>query len=364
MTCEIEQATDHWLRGFRARTAAERIPVAVLFELTRRCNLNCRHCYLTAAERHGERRAEELDTAAVKTALTEWAAAGVLFLTLSGGEPLLRADVAEVYRFARELGLVVTVFTNGTRVTDAIAALFRELPPRKVEISLYGATAATHDAITGSPGSHAAAWAGIRRLRAGGTRVILKTVLMTANQSELATMEQQAAQIGSEFRHDSAIFPRIADGSPEPLALRVTPETAVAADMATPDRRQMWRQNIARAAAGAPPGERLYACSAGITAFHADPFGGLSPCLLARDFLCPTDARPFAEKWRAELGKIARVPRRGGPTSFTGELRGACAHCPAANRLETGNAEIESEYMRVTTRLRFDAAMSRIEGEP
>ena len=123
---------------------------------------------------HGERCAEELTTAAVKAALNEWAAAGVLFLTLSGGEPLLRKDFADIYRYARELGLVVTVFTNGTRLTDAIADLFRELPPRKVEISLYGATAATHDAITGIPGSHAAAWAGIRRLLANGTRASSK----------------------------------------------------------------------------------------------------------------------------------------------------------------------------------------------
>ena len=363
MTCAFETVTEQWLSGFRARTAAERTPVSAHFELTRRCNLHCRHCYLTAAERHGERCAEELTTAAVKAALNEWAAAGVLFLTLSGGEPLLRKDFADIYRYARELGLVVTVFTNGTRLTDAIADLFRELPPRKVEISLYGATAATHDAITGIPGSHAAAWAGIRRLLANGTRVFLKTVLMTANQHERADLEQQAAEAGCEFRHDAAIFPRIADASPEPLALRVTPETAVAADLATPERRRMWRKRIEQCAAGAPSGERLYACSAGITAFHADPFGGLSPCLLTRDFLCPADDRPFDEKWRAELGKIAQVPRRGETTSFTGKLRGACTHCPAANRLETGDAETEPEYMRTTTRLRFDMAMSRTKEE-
>ena len=107
MTCAFETVTEQWLSGFRARTAAERTPVSAHFELTRRCNLHCRHCYLTAAERHGERCAEELTTAAVKAALNEWAAAGVLFLTLSGGEPLLRKDFADIYRYARELGLVV-----------------------------------------------------------------------------------------------------------------------------------------------------------------------------------------------------------------------------------------------------------------
>ena len=359
MTGDIQAMTRQWTGEFRARTGRARIPTSAMLELTRRCNLRCVHCYLgdqvrQHALRHRERRPEE-----VKAALAEWAEAGCLHLLLTGGDPMLRPDFAEVYRHARELGMVVTVYGNGTLVTDEIVALFRELPPRKVEISLYGATAATHDAVTGVPGSHERAWTGIRRLHAAGIRIALKTMLLTANRHELEAMERQARELGVDFRHDAAVFPCIEDASPAPLALRVPPGEAVQRDLSRPGRKQKWRETIERVAAF-PEDERLYACAAGKTFFHADPFGGYSPCLLATRYGCESAGRPFHELWDGPLADIRRR-RRGQPAS--GPLRGACTHCPAFNALETGDEERDSEYMMTTARLRYQMALSPEAGD-
>ncbi|HOD99898.1 MAG TPA: radical SAM protein [Kiritimatiellia bacterium] len=361
MSCPADFTQD-WLAAFRARAARTRTPVAVLFELTRRCNLRCVHCYLGDQIAQHRRQAEELSTPAIKEAMAEWVAAGCLTMTLTGGEPLLHPDFAEIYRHARELGLVVTVFTNGTLVTPETVSLFQEFPPRKVEISLYGATAATHDRVTGQPGSHARAWAGIRRLLAGGVRVELKSVLLTLNRHELDALEAQARECGVPFRHDAAIFPRLADGSPEPLTLRVPPAEAVAADLATPERRSRWREKINRTAE-LPESDRLYPCTAGQTSFHADPFGGVSPCLLATDFYCAPSARSFARVWAEDLGAIRQCRRTRPDGSLVGPARGACTHCPAVNRLETGAPEVESDYARATTRLRHAAAQQAETGD-
>ncbi|MGD9611314.1 MAG: radical SAM/SPASM domain-containing protein [Kiritimatiellia bacterium] len=356
MNCAVETATREWTTGFRVRAAQSRVPIAATLELTRRCNLRCVHCYLgDQAEQH-RLKDRERDAAAVRNALSEWTEAGCLYLTITGGEPLLRPDFAAIYRHARERGLVVTVFTNGTLVADESVDLFRELPPRKVEISLYGAQAATHDAVTGVPGSHARAWTGIRRLHAGGIRVVLKTILMKANVAEFAALEKQAAEIGVGFRHDAAIFPCLHGGSRAPLALRVSPEDAVRVDMATAERRSTWRAKIAKTAPQ-PSADRLYACSAGLSAFHADPFGGLSPCVLAENYSCAAVGRAFRDVWNGELAAIQRRKRTRRADSLAGEMRGACTHCPAFNRIETGDEETESEYMRRTTRLRYAAAM-------
>ena len=346
-----------WTAGFRARAAKSRAPIAATLELTRRCNLRCAHCYLGDQVEQHRLRDCELGTEAMKAALTEWVEAGCLYLTITGGDPMLRPDFDEIYRHARELGMVVAVFCNGTLVTDEMVALFRELPPRKVEISLYGSTAGTHDAVTGVPGSHAKAWAGIRRLHKAGIRIVLKTLLLTTNRHELEAMERQADEIGADFRHDAALFPRLSDGSVTPLSFRVAPEETVRSDLATPERRQMWREKIERTAAH-PEDGRLYTCSAGLTSFHADPFGVLSPCLLALDYRCPSGNRSFHELWDGELEEIRHRRRTRAGGSFSGDLRGACTHCPAFNRLETGDEEQESDYMKQTTRLRFEAAMS------
>ncbi len=356
MTRAVQAATGEWTAGFRARAARSRLPVSATLELTRRCNLRCLHCYLGDQADHLRDEDRELATAAVRAAISDWVEAGCLYLTITGGEPLLRPDFAEIYRHARNLGLVVTVFSNGTLVTAGIAELFREWPPRKVEISLCGATAETHDAIAGVPGAHARTWAGIRRLQAAGVRLALKTVLLKRNLGELPEMERQAAEIGAAFRHDAAIFPCLDGGSRAPLALRVSPAEAVRADMATAARRAMWRAKIEQTA-GAPADDRLYACAAGRSAFCADPFGGLAPCLLAENYRCEPAGRPFREIWNGELAAIQGRKRSRNDVVFAGEMRGACAHCPAFNRIETGHEEMESDYVKKSTWLRYGAAM-------
>ena len=358
MICPMADTTTlEWTAGFRARAAKARTPISATIELTRRCNLRCPHCYLGDQADQQRRRDQERGTEAVKTSLTEWSQAGCLYLLITGGDPMIRPDFAEIYRHARELGLVATVFCNGTLVTDEIVALFRELPPRKVEISLYGATAETHEAITGVPGSHATAWAGIRRLQEGGIHIGLKTLLLKTNLHEFEAMERQAVEIGAGFRHDAALFPCLSDGSASPLAFRVPPGEAVRRDMAAPERRRMWREKIERTAAH-PEDGRLYTCSAGLTSFHADPFGVLSPCLMAMGYRYRAGSRSFRDLWNGELAEIRRKQRTRPGGSLSGNLRGACAHCPAFNQLETGDEEQESDYMKQTTHLRYAAAMS------
>jgi MoaA/NifB/PqqE/SkfB family radical SAM enzyme len=350
-----------WTLDFRLRAARERRPIAATLELTRRCNLRCVHCYLgDQADQHRQKNLE-LDTEAVKAAISEWVEAGCLYLTITGGDPLLRSDFPEIYRHARESGLVVTVFTNGTLVDDGITALFAELPPRKVEISLYGATAATHDAITGVPGSHTRAWEGIRRLQAAGVRLVLKMMVLTVNRHEFEAVERQAVETGAGFRFDSALFPCLQGGGRAPLDLRIAPEEAVALDMADAERRAMWRDKIEQMAAH-PDDDRLYPCAAGLNQFHADPFGGLSPCLMAAAYREESAERPFCERWQGGLSAIREQRRTGDGGSFGGGLRGACTHCPAFNRLETGDEETESEYMQRTTQLRYAAAMGDPDG--
>ena len=95
-----------------------------------------------------------------------------------------------------ETACLVTVFTNGTMVTDEIIEAFTELPPFEVEISLYGATAGTYESVTRVPGSYEKCLRGIRGLLDNGIRVNLKTMLMTVNRHEFAAMENIAKDFG------------------------------------------------------------------------------------------------------------------------------------------------------------------------
>lgn len=349
------------MNAFRARAGARRVPLSAVLELTRRCNLRCVHCYL--GEKAARAADPERDTAAVCRSLDEWAEAGCLELLITGGDPMMRDDFAAVYRHAAESGMLVTVFCDGVLVTDAIVALFRELPPRWVEVSIYGATADTYERVTRVPGSHARAWKGIRRLVEAGVRLKLKTMLLTLNQHELGEMAEQARAMGCQFRFDAAVFPCLTDPGGEaqpatdaaPLHLRVSPEVAVAWDLAFPERRRKWAAAIEKHRSGHLAGSGVYACGAGVNGFFADAYGNLSPCLMATHFRYRQQGRPFLDIWNREMIEIRAMRRTLPDGDLYGPMRGACSHCPALNRLETGDEETESDYMKETTRLRYEA---------
>lgn len=118
------------------RAALSKSPISAVLELTPRCNLRCRMCYIRMtpeemAPRGRERTAEEWLALA-----EELRDAGVVFMLLTGGEPLLRPDFPRLYRALIGMGFSLSLNTNGTLVNDEIAALFRELPPAAVNLTL------------------------------------------------------------------------------------------------------------------------------------------------------------------------------------------------------------------------------------
>ncbi len=122
----------------------DRIPLVGSMATTYRCNLDCRHCYL-----EGCRQTDEIGCEAWLGIIDQVAAAGCLWLIMTGGEPLLYPEFERIYRHARSRGLLIGVFTNGTLVGPSIIDLWRELPPYVVEVSLYGYSAETYAEVTG-----------------------------------------------------------------------------------------------------------------------------------------------------------------------------------------------------------------------
>ena len=200
---------------FRERVGIDRrrIPIEGTIETTYRCNLNCVHCYVNQPAASIEERERELSLERLKQLVDEIVAEGTLFVLFTGGEVLLRPDFPELYLYARSKGLLVTIFTNGTLVTDRIADLFVEARPDKIEISLYGMTKETYDRVTRVPGSFEKCIAGIQRLVERGLPLTLKTMALAWNHHEIEAMEAYAKSLGLVFRFDSSLNPRVDCGS-------------------------------------------------------------------------------------------------------------------------------------------------------
>ena len=162
-------------------------------ELTERCNNACLHCYINLSEENKKAKARELSTAAWRDILAQAAELGALSVRITGGEPLLRPDFQEIYLHARRLGLQVALFTNGRLITPELAALFARIPPReKIEITVYGMTPATYQAITGAPEGYAELRRGVDLLLEHQVPFIVKGALLPPFKLERAAFEAWA----------------------------------------------------------------------------------------------------------------------------------------------------------------------------
>jgi radical SAM protein with 4Fe4S-binding SPASM domain len=336
---------------YLAKAAQIRILLTVSLELTRRCSFRCVHCYLGNQENIRKHRQQEMDTTSIIRLIDEIAATGVLFLTMTGGDPMIRSDFLEIYRHAVRSGLLVTVFCNGSLIIDEIVSTFIQYPPRAVEVTLYGANKDTFEAVTQQVGSFAACMAGVERLRQGKVRLRLKTMVLTLNQADLSVLWQRAEEMDVQFRHDCSIIPALANGDNDnrsnagdnlhdTLRFRLTPEQAAAADLSIAQMREKLQERFCMTVP-AEQSTKLYRCGAGKSSCHITPYGKMQPCLIT---LQPSiDITVGKEVFQAAWQSISKlIPEQEAGDDFSCNRckdRSLCTGCPSNFAAETGNAE-------------------------
>ena len=330
-----------------------RVPINGTIEISHRCPLNCSHCYNNLPMGDAAARGREMSTADHYRLLDELAELGCLWMLYTGGEIFARRDFLDIYTYAKKKGFIVTLFTNGTMITEAIADYLVEWKPFEIEITLYGATRETYEALTRIPGSYDRCMRGVRLLLERNLPLKLKTVGVTINKHEVAAMRQIAEDLGVEFKFDAMMNPRIDCGS-SPLAVRLAPHDVVELDLDDPPKVAEWRR---LAIEHAPPpveeGEplELYDCGGGVNSFSIDPYGDISICVLSHVDRYNVRDGSFREGWEY-LANVRRKPATR-PTKCTNcALRSLCGMCAANGELENHDPEAPVDWLCHTAHLR------------
>ncbi len=308
------------------------IPLAVQLDLTYRCNERCVHCYLDHAD-HGE-----MNTAEIKELLEQMAEAGVFFLTLSGGEIMMRRDFFEIVEYARQLSFCVKLKTNAVMVRQREADRIQELALDSVQISVYSHRDEVHDAITKLPGSLQRTIAAVRLLVERGVKVVFANVLMRENFQDYPGVQALAAEVGAEFTIDPTITPMM-DGDRSILDLNI-------------ERAQL--QQVFRDASilgtspeefcvppGGPPtaddAQNMLPCSAGHTFCYVSPYGDVYPCV---QFPLPTgnvSSSRFLDIWKhsPQMKEVRSITLSDLPVCSTcAHGGGSCTRCPGLAYME------------------------------
>ena len=268
------------MAAMSAKALKLNIPLSVQVDLTYRCNERCVHCYLDHHD-HGE-----MTTVEIKDLFDQMADAGVFYLTISGGEILMRRDFFDILEHARMRTFAIKLKTNGILIREKEADRIKALGVESVQISIYSHLPEVHDAITKFPRSLEHSIDAIRRLRSRGIQVIMANVLMVHNVRDYLGVKELAAELGAQFIIDPMITPMM-DGDRSILNLNVD-EAALREVM----RSEALVGNVEEFCAPpkSPDEESLdmLPCSAGHTACYVSPYGDVSPCV---QFPCPAATR-------------------------------------------------------------------------
>lgn len=185
----------------------------VFWETTAACNLTCRHCRRIELKKDLQQLTTEEATriideiaAVARTQSTEPGGPPTI-LVFSGGEPLLRSDIFDLAKQARNGGLAIALATNGTLVDDAMVDRIRTAGFQRVAVSIDGADPSTHDAFRGLTGSFDAACACLARLREAGVATQINCTVARHNRDQLPTMRELALSLGVQALHLFMVVP-------------------------------------------------------------------------------------------------------------------------------------------------------------
>ncbi|MCP4381858.1 MAG: radical SAM protein [Hyphomicrobiales bacterium] len=321
-------------------------PFLVALNLTRRCNLNCAHCYLDAGTRESDDTGE-LTTTEVKDLINDIAAiSNEIMVVFTGGEPLLRADLAELVAHASGLGLMAVIGTNGMGLNDRRVIALKQAGAQGVGISLDSLDASVHDAFRGLPGSWERVMAAIDACRRNDLRFQLHFSVTDDNAHELDDMIAYAREVDafalnvfflvctgrgekmtniSAQTHDSVIR-RLTE------AARRETEIMVRAKCAPHFKRIAWELDPEWPITAAH-GYEAGGCLAGTRYCRITPTGGVTACPYMEEEVGSVREQSFAEVWRnAPQFQALRRPAlegRCGACEY-GKICGGCRARPLA----------------------------------
>lgn len=350
-----QSAVPQMLTALHERGQRLGLPIAGTFELTARCNFNCKMCYVHLTEEEQRKRGREL-TAAEWIALGEAAAkAGTVFLLLTGGEPTLRPDFAEIYRALHKMGMMISVNSNGYLIDEAMTALFQQETPTRVNISLYGTGNETYRRLCGVP-AYERIVKNIAALRGAGVEVKLNLSLTPDNICEMDQIVAQARSMGAQIQATPYMFPpvRRSLGSFREQ-FRMPPEQAgefqARYNLLTMSREQFcllasqMSRGIAHGNAADCAGNpgRGMACRAGGSSFWLTWDGKMMPCGQMREPAFDVNALGFDAAWQeTRRASVAiRLPQECANCS----LHFLCQACAAMCYAETGRFDGKPEYL-------------------
>jgi MoaA/NifB/PqqE/SkfB family radical SAM enzyme len=329
-----------------------RLPLEGSVDLTYRCNNACRHCWISIPANSSEKE-NELTFDEITRIVDEARAMGCHRWAISGGEPMLRPDFAEIFDYITRKSVSYSLNTNGTLITPRIARLMKRKGAKM--IALYGATAQVHDHITRTHGSFDAAMQGFAYLKEAGAGFTVQIIPMKDNYGQLNAMIRLAESLSPHWRIGAPWLYLSASGNKERngeiLEQRLHPLEVI--DLDKPDlsmKDTLVKEEGSGCRHAGDDGLLFASCIAVRRDFHVDPYGHMSFCAFIQDPSLRYDLKKgsFQRGWDAFIPSLAEKVTGGREyeeNCGSCEFREDCRWCPVYGYLEHRRFSAKVEYL-------------------
>lgn len=311
-------------------------------ELLDYCNFYCPHCYV-----HNQYM-NKMDINLYKKIIDELANIKCIWLLLTGGEVTLHPNFIEMYEYAYDRGLLITIFTNGYSINNDIIDLFRKKPPYEIEITLYGYNDETYYNFTKIKDSYSKVIKNIDSLIDIKSKLKLKTVVVKPLLKYLDKIKNVATSKNLEFRQDGILVPTI-NGNCKTYNFRVPAKTLAFLDKN--DANIIYKKNKDKNLS-----DDLYTCEAGNNSIFIDARAKMYICMMSRiDYYDLSKNNSTIKEGQHTLlkNKESKLKLTSKNKCFRCKLRMFCRYCPGVFKLATG-----SEYKHIPYYCQYSKEMS------
>jgi MoaA/NifB/PqqE/SkfB family radical SAM enzyme len=325
-----------------------RLPLNGSLDLTYRCNNNCLHCWLWEPVNSLEKE-KELSFNEICDIVDQARRMGTQTWSISGGEPMLRADFPEIFDYITSKVVTYSINTNGTLITPKIASQLKRKGSKM--IALYGATTETYDHITRHPGGFEMAMQGFRYMQEAGAGFIVQLIPMKDNYHEWEQMQELALSLSNNWRIGAAWLYKCADGemhrNEEIGRQRLDPRIVVELDK--PDTTNNFgKEHEFQVIEG---DDRIFAgCTDNRREFHIDAYGKMTFCSFIKDPELLYDLRTgtFQDAWENFIPSLKNKVRGGkefNENCGNCDKQTNCRWCGVYSYLEHGRYSAPIKYL-------------------
>lgn len=186
-----------------------KIPIQATFELTPRCNFNCRMCYVHLPNDKIAQYGKELTAKQWLELGKQAASMGVLSLCITGGDPLCHNEFETIWKGLSKLGFQITLQTNASLINDKILALLDDYPPELIKITLYGSNDEVYKEVCGIENGFTKTNRGIQLLKERNHQIQLVTTFIKQNKNDADNIQQYAKDNNLPWYYSASCYPSL-----------------------------------------------------------------------------------------------------------------------------------------------------------